>query len=200
MNALGKIILTSLIGLGTREAILQNIEHTERSRVFHQARLYADSVGKPLLVVGVPKSAFLYHPCGDVNIDIDPNICTPCEYQIADIKAIPYPDRYFGAAYASHVLEHLATVDDAKQALHELHRVADKVFIVSPHKSSLTAWLHPRHYLWVSATGDGVLLEQRGYRPEISSPIWVGMVTKPFWVGMLCRKETSCPCYPTALS
>lgn len=137
MNLAGRLAFSLLAGAGVREAVQQHIEHNERVEVFQRAREYADSVGRPLLAVGVPRSAFPWHPCGDVNIDIDPNASTHCHYEVADIRDIPYRDRYFGAAYASHVLEHLPSVDDATQALNELHRVADRVFIVSPHKSSI---------------------------------------------------------------
>ena len=158
MSVLIKVLVGSTLA---REAITQVMEIDERRRVFQQARDYADSLSKPMLVVGAPKFTF-NHPCGDVTIDINPGVPTSCDYEVADIRAIPYPSGHFAAAYASHVLEHLPTIDDAILALNELERVADKVFIVSPHKMSLAAWLHPSHHLWVTATGDGYLIEQRG--------------------------------------
>lgn len=163
---LGQIIGFMALGLVAREGIQQTIEINERQRVFAQARISADNEGKPLLVVGAPKSAFNYHPCGDTTIDINPNIPTNCDFELADIRAIPYPDHSFGAVYCSHVLEHLPTVEDACQALDEMERVADHVFVVVPHKSSIIAWLVPGHHLWVTLTGDGYLIEQRG-NPQI---------------------------------
>lgn len=148
-------------GLLAREATCQLIELKERNQVFQQAREYADSQGKPLLVVGAPKFNF-NHPCGDVTIDISPNIPSSCDYEIADVRQIPYPDNYFGAAHVSHVLEHLPTIEDAAKAMDELERVADRVFVVLPHKTSLMAWINPHHHLWVTPSGDGYIIEQRG--------------------------------------
>ena len=132
----------------------------ERHTIYQQARQFADETGKPLLVVGAPK-LLLFHGCGDITIDIDPNLGTPCDVELADVRQIPYPDGYFGAAFVSHVLEHLATIEDAEDALNELHRVADKVFVASPSKFSMIAWIHPGHHLWVTSSGDGYMLEQR---------------------------------------
>jgi len=159
------MFIAFLIGsIITKELMEQNIEVGERREVFQQARGYADSVRKKLLVVGAPKDLPWgeNHPAGDVTIDISPNIDSKHEYKVADVRKIPYPAGTFGAAYISHVLEHLPTIDDAAKALNELHRVADRVFVVSPHKSSVSAWLHPEHHLWVTPSGDGYVIEQRG--------------------------------------
>jgi len=155
------VIKMILAGFAIREGFLQMTELKERRQIFNQARDYADSIGKPLLVVGTPKWGF-NHPCGDVTIDIQPGLGRFCEVEIADVRDIPYPDNSFGAAYCSHVLEHLNTIEDAFQALDELERVADRVFTVSPHKTSLMAQLYPCHHLWVTPSGDGYILEQRG--------------------------------------
>ena len=150
-----------LIGTGISQAFLQTLELQERRQIFKQARDYADSVNKPLLVIGTPKWG-VNHPCGDVTIDITPGLGRACPVEIADVREIPYPSGYFGSAFCSHVLEHLATVDDACIALDEMERVADRVFTVSPHKTSLLAWLHPNHRLWITPSGDGHIIEQRG--------------------------------------
>ena len=151
-----------LIGaVAAREGVQQLVELQERHDVFNQAREYADSVRKPLLVVGTPKWG-VNHPCGDVTIDIQPGLGQACPVEIADVRDIPYPDGHFGAAYVSHVLEHLATVKDAVQALDELERVADRAFVVSPHKTSLAALIYWGHHLWITPSGDGYIIEQRG--------------------------------------
>jgi hypothetical protein len=144
-----------------REISQQAIELNERRQVFTQARGYADAVGKPLLVIGSPKLRF-NHPCGDVTIDISPEMAKFCNGLVADIRDIPYPNHYFGAAFASHVVEHLATIGDAMAAFDEMERVSDRVFIVSPHKSSVMAWINPNHHLWITPSGDGYIIEQRG--------------------------------------
>lgn len=150
-----------LIAAAAVEVIEQLRELRERRNAFNQARNYANSVGKPLLVIGTPKLVF-NHPCGDVTIDINPDMARYCSTEVADIRAIPYGSQYFGAAFVSHVLEHLPTVTDAHKALDELHRVAEKVFIVSPSKISVLAWIYPEHHLWVTKDGDGYIIEQRG--------------------------------------
>lgn len=162
---LGTVVKVAVAGIAVREGAEQFIELRERRRIFAQARDYAHSLGKPLLVAGSPWRGFT-HPCGDVTIDISPRKAEFCGGEIADIRDIPYSDHYFGAALASHILEHLPTIEDACQALDEMHRVADKVFVVSPHKTSIMAWLHPNHHLWIMPSGDGYIIEQRGQRTE----------------------------------
>ena len=60
----------------------------------------------------------------------------------ASVDNIPFPDKHFGAAFCSHVLEH---VPDWKAAARELDRVADKVFIIVPKPIWMQTWLHPKH-------------------------------------------------------
>lgn len=154
------MIKAILVGTAIYEGLLQTVELTERHQIFKQARDYADSLGKPLLVIGTPKWKFS-HPYGDVTIDINPRMGDG-KIEVADVRDIPYSNRYFGAAFCSHVLEHLATIEDASQALNEMERVADRVFVVSPHKTSIFAHIHPNHHLWVTPSGDGYIIEQRG--------------------------------------
>lgn len=149
----------AFLGLAIREGFIQLNELDERHRIFRQAKGYANSVGKPLLVVGTPKHSFS-HPCGDVTIDVAAG--QACDVEIADVRNIPYPNNYFGACYCSHVLEHLPTIRDAFTALSEMYRVADRVFTVSPHKTSLIAQLVSGHHLWITPSGDGYIIEQRG--------------------------------------
>lgn len=159
------MIKEALLAAAGVETIIRIAEIGERQQAFVRARDYADNAGKPLLVVGTPRLGWLYHPCGDVTIDINPARTKYCDTQIADVRDIPYPNGYFGAAFVSHVLEHLPTVADAYTALGELDRVAEKVFVVSPHKICLYAWIHPDHYLWITQDGDGFIIEQRHRKP-----------------------------------
>lgn len=165
MNTLSYMVSFTLVSMAVREGVQQLRELDERHTIFQQARECADRLGKPLLVVGAPKHQFT-HPCGDVTLDISAYRASVCGGIVADVRDIPYPDLYFGAAFCSHVLEHLQTVQDAYDALDELHRVADYVFVASPHKSSLIAHLYPGHHLWITASGDGFIIEQRG--PKVS--------------------------------
>ena len=76
------------------------------------------------------------------NIDITPN-GMPRFLQL-DIETAPLPfgDKQFGCAFASHVLEHL---DSWQFALGEMVRVADYVVVVLPHPGYFSGWLWPEH-------------------------------------------------------
>ena len=155
-------ILAGLItGVASYEAVTYGEALRERREVYAQAEAYAAQAGKPLLVVGAPKFGF-NHGCGDTTVDIDPTWLGWCpDGQIADIRDLPFQDKEFGSSYSSHVLEHLDTIADCRQAISELKRVADKAFIVVPKKTSLLAWLYPEHHLWVTPVPGGYIVEQR---------------------------------------
>lgn len=57
-------------------------------------------------------------------------------------EGLPFADKAFDVAFASHVLEHL---DDWEFALSEATRVADHVVVVLPHPFSPGGWLVPAH-------------------------------------------------------
>jgi ubiquinone/menaquinone biosynthesis C-methylase UbiE len=127
-----------------------------RKRAAKEARAYADSVNKPMLNVGCGASRsalFGKTNYGDVNCDISleesclkrPNGCR------CNIMHLDFPDKYFGSVLASHVLEH---VSDPIQARNELHRVADKVWIIVPSWWAPHTWLYWQHQ-WYFPKGDG---------------------------------------------
>jgi len=152
--------------LGIWQLTVSVAEHLGRGPVYDDARRTADLLGLPLLNVGCPGNGLLSpHPCGDVCIDLDPGrlaCCRSAHPILADVRDIPYRDGYFGATMASHVLEHMLTVEDAKQALSELVRVSQgRVFIAYPSKLNPMAWFHPDHHLWVIETPEGLVFEQR---------------------------------------
>lgn len=143
----------------------------DRKRKYQAASDYAASVGKPLLVIGGPHGGNPFrqilrlpsYSCGDVCLDLDPEACMGCPHiTVADVRDIPYPDKYFGACLASHVIEHLPTLDDALRAVDEMQRVAEAIFIAYPLKQSIIAWLIPGHHLWIRQEGDWLYIEQRG--------------------------------------
>lgn len=139
-------------------------EHGERRSKYREAVAYSKMVGKPLLVVGGPYGGVSWmkaHGCGDMCMDINPWACRGCQTVVADIREIPFPSGFFGAAYASHVLEHLPTVEDARKAAAELYRVAANVFICGPGKMNLHAHLMPEHHLWVMQDKEGVIWVQQ---------------------------------------
>jgi len=155
---------------GLHEIAAMSAQQEDRVEKYELARVYADHVGKPLLVVGGPYGAARFrrllnlpaHGFGDVCIDLDPNACDgSAEYVQADVRDIPFPDKYFGAAFASHVLEHLPTVQDCIGAVNELNRVAEVVLLAYPTPSSIIASLIPDHWLWLYQEGDTLYIQQR---------------------------------------
>lgn len=140
------------------------LEQRQRWVTYWRGRNLADSRGMPLLNVGCPRlwvlSQFRY-PCGDVCLDTDPRIFSVCRSKrptLGDVREMPFPDATFGATLCFHVLEHLPTVVDAQRALGELRRVtAGEVLVLSPARTSIWAWIHPDHKLWVDQQPDGSL-------------------------------------------
>jgi hypothetical protein len=123
------------------------------------ARDYCNRVGKPLLNVNAGTArtslrATLFGPTlwGDVNLDpAGPRILPgPRVVSFGDPYDLRrWPDRYFGAVIAAHVLERL---DRPDVALTEWRRVADKVFVVVPPWWAPHAWLHPEHKWFIDAS------------------------------------------------
>lgn len=155
-----RIFFTALLA---NQAVQSAKAIVEKNIAFREAFYTAEQSGKPLLVIGGPYGSgsnrlfhFPAHPCGDVCLDIEPASCSGCpEVEISDIRQIPYAHGYFGAAFASHVVEHLPTAGDALMALDEMQRVADYIFVVSPRKANIVSWIVPSHHLWVWQGYDG---------------------------------------------
>lgn len=169
------MILYIFLGLAGAAAIWQLVvlvfETRDKNRKFRAATEHAKLQTRPLLVVGGPWGSrparrFFNKPAhgdGDVCVDIDPNaLYRHPAGVVASVTHIPFGDGVFGAAFASHLLEHLPTTDNARLALAELHRVADRVFIVYPSRQSMGGWLHPEHRIWVWQKGEDTYLKQRG--------------------------------------
>lgn len=121
------------------------VETDERNKVFDQAKARARQLGKPLLNAGCGT----IKPIGgfpraikesNVNLDIVPQGVP--RFTLASIENIPYPDKYFGAVFCCHVLEH---IDNLERGLRELDRVADSVYAVVPRAIWPSSWLHGGH-------------------------------------------------------
>lgn len=123
------------------------------------ARRVAVKDGRPLLNAGAgtPSSSvrarvFGATLWGDVNVDLQgrgPHGPRTVSYgDVCDLSE--WPDGYFGAAIASHVLEH---VTDPEAALRELTRVAGTVFLCVPHPAAPHTWLHPGHRWYIDRQG-----------------------------------------------
>ena len=164
------------IGAWVFEVVLRPMQMRDKAVAAAQRR------GKPLLNVGAgtPGSSIrvsILGPTmwGDVNCDVaGSGSCTPDHVCHCDIHNIPYPDKYFGAVIASHVLEH---VDDPQRALREMHRVADEVFFVVPRWWGLHTWLQTEHKWYITKDmrlyplwqRPGALVNQQDVVPTLQS-------------------------------
>lgn len=179
-------LLTGIfIGVVIWQLVVWLGEIRDKDKKYEAAAAFAQKVGKPLLVAGGPWGTYRArrllnmpaHGSGDVCLDVD---C--CAFMghprgvIADVTQIPFSNKSFGAAFASHLLEHLPTIDDAKRALVELNRVAEAVFIVYPSRRSIGAWLKREHHLWIWQEGEVTYIEQRGNLRDKSKDGYLGQI------------------------
>ena len=122
-------------------------DNMERWKHYKSAREYADLARKPLLMVGMPRQ-FWQPQSADVILDIDPLVETIEGGIMADERDIPFPDKFFGACYNAHTLEHMFTVEDCEIAINECTRVSDLTTFVCPSPYSIYAnFFCPSHHL-----------------------------------------------------
>lgn len=135
--------------------------------VSQRARRAARARGKRLLNVGSGTAGTslrvaLFGPTdwGDVNCDLGEKGAWDGRRRrcACDVHRLPFRDREFGAVIASHVLEH---VDDPAQALRELHRVADRVYVVTPRWWAPHTWFYDDHQWYRRDDGRWVRLRRR---------------------------------------
>jgi hypothetical protein len=159
------------LGVGGWQLTVWLGEIRDKNNKYRAASTYAKEQNKPLLVVGGPWGAKRArhllkkpaHGSGDVCLDVDRNaIDGHPNGVIADVRHIPFSRKSFGAAFASHLLEHLPSTEDAKKALTELSMVAEAVYIASPSRQSIAGWVIPNHRLWVWRKGNTTYFKQRG--------------------------------------
>lgn len=176
------IILGICLGVGGWQLAVLLGETWDKNRKYKVASTYALERNKPLLVAGGPWGnkrirhliKIPAHGNGDVCLDIDCNaINGHPNGVIANVTYIPFADKSFGAAYASHLLEHLSTVDDAKRALDELNRIAEVIFIAYPSRQSIAGWILPGHHLWVWQKGNATYLKQRGKSGNKNKEVYI---------------------------
>lgn len=170
-NLVFLLVIAVLLGIGVWQLAVWLGEIRDKHKKYEAARTYALRTGKPLLVAGGPWGAgqvrhwvnMPAHGNGDVCLDINSSAMRGCPNGvIADVTNIPFSDKSFGAAFASHLLEHLPNADEGKKALAELTRIADSVFIAYPSRQSLIGWIIPDHHLRIWQNGETTYLKQRG--------------------------------------
>ena len=150
--------LVGLLAVGTLVVATSLDQWAERNQKYAQGAAYSRSVGKPFLVVGRPKGN---HGCGDICLDLDSRVAQECPVALVnDVRSIPLPTGHVGAAFVSHVMEHLPSVEDCILAWGELQRVADVVMIAGPSPLSPIARLVPDHTLWAYQLPEGSLFIQ----------------------------------------
>jgi len=144
----------------------QVFNELEKRAVFNEARAKADELNKPLLNYGCRYWRYAIDR-SDVNADIVPRKGVPRFLLVtADTQRLPFDDKYFGVAYCSHVLEHCYNPD---WILHELHRVSDYVYIITPRPFFLMSWLDPDHkWQYIGQT-------KLSNPFSIMGPIWSGL-------------------------
>ena len=164
------VFLAGLGAFGIWQLAVLAFETRDKNRKFRAAVDHARREARPLLVIGGPwgsKPARRWlnkpaHGAGDICLDIDPRaIHGHPAGVVASVTHIPFADGAFGAAFASHLLEHLPTTHEARLALEELYRVSARVFIVCPSRQSIGGWMVPEHRLWVWQDGDLTYLKER---------------------------------------
>ena len=164
------IVVGITVGILIWQLIIWMREIRHKNRQCRLALEYSKQLQKPLLVAGGPwggrpwrrRLKIAAHAMGDVTIDISPTAVEGHPKGIvANVTNLPFPDETFGAALASHLLEHLYDVNEAKRALSEMNRVAERVFIAYPSRQSIAAWIIPDHRLWVWQKGNDIFLKQR---------------------------------------
>lgn len=163
------------LGVAVWQLYIWVSEVRQKHNQYKAAVAHARKAGKPLLVAGGPWGSrgirhwlkMPAHGGGDVCLDINRRAVGQHSCGVvADVAQVPFCDKAFGAAFTSHLLEHLPTIGHAGKALGELNRVADAVFIAYPSRQSIGAWLHPGHNLWVWQKSGIVYVQARSNSQE----------------------------------
>ena len=119
---------------------------TTKAAAFEHARLLSN--GKGVLNIGAgPHRTYQSQLIAEqpevlMNIDIALDGMPHLIQLDVERSPLPFTDKQFGCAFASHVLEHL---DNWQFCLEEMVRVADYVVVVLPHPLYFSGWLAPEH-------------------------------------------------------
>ncbi len=117
----------------------------ERHTFYREARDYCDSVGKPLLRVGM-RRYFWEPPDADCTVDINPDVTKTHGGVLADEREMPFEDKQFGVCLNQHTLEHLSSPAEVEQAVGECVRVAEITVLLTPSPYSIVSNVfNPEH-------------------------------------------------------
>ncbi len=178
MNAGWKMLFALLGGAAIYEMGVNIGEHRERHEYYNRARAYCNSVGKPLLTVGMQRTR-VNPPDGDYVVDIDPDVQNIPGGVLASVTDMPFPNKLFGVAYNSHVLEHLNTVGEIEEAIAECRRVADYTVLLVPSPYSIYANLFcPSHKfrLWFDTQKNRIVAKPSGWQTGLGVDYPAGAV------------------------
>jgi len=136
--------IAGFAGLGT----LIDIGHMQHTKgiALEEAKMLAG--GKGIINIGAgPHRSFRAQVIArdpEVLVNVDMAVDGMANLIQLDIERepLPFADKQFGCAFASHILEHL---DNWEFALNEMVRVADYVVIVLPDPVYFSGWLSPEH-------------------------------------------------------
>ena len=150
--------IAGFAGLGA----LIDIGHMQHTKggAFEEAKELAQ--GKGIINIGAgPRRSFGAQEIATesevlVNVDIALDGMPNFIQLDVEREPLPFADKQFGCAFASHVLEHL---DNWEFCLSEASRVADYVVVVLPHPSSISGWLAPEHRQHFSVDDIDAILE-----------------------------------------
>ena len=146
-KALGLFAVGSLVTLAGKYVACELIHLTgTKDAAFEEARRFADGKGIINLGAGPHRTyqAQIIAESPEILANIDVALDGIPHFIQFDIERepLPFADKQFGCAFASHVLEHL---DNWQFALAEASRVADYVVVVLPHPQYFSGWIWPGH-------------------------------------------------------
>jgi membrane protein DedA with SNARE-associated domain len=169
------VIAGIILAIAVWQLLIWGFEIRDKSRKYQAALGCAKKSGKLLLVIGGPWGVKSFrrllnkpaHGDGDICLDIDRRALGghPCAV-VASATDIPFSDKTFGAVFTSHVMEHMPTTNAAKQALEEMSRVAESIFIAYPSRQSIVAWIMRDHHIWIWQKRGKTYLKQRHDRAK----------------------------------
>lgn len=148
---MGTKVLIALLGGGVMSVgacAICDLLHvtTTKSAAFEHARDLARGRGIVNLGAGPHRTyqaqVIAEDPRVLANIDIALNGMPHYIQLDIETEPLPFSDKQFGCAFASHVLEHL---DGWRFTLAEMARVADYVVVVLPDPTYFSGWLAPAH-------------------------------------------------------